>query len=159
MDKPHFVYVTYIASTPEKVWEALTSEQFTLQYWGGRRIRSAWKPGSAVEMLQEDGSIDWTGEVLQAEPPRLLAYTFDPLSDEEMPGFEGDRMDPNQPEKPSRVTFEIAPYLGQVRLTLTHDQFEPGSRVLAGISHGWPAILSSLKSLLELEKPLFPNWR
>lgn len=159
MDKPRFVYVTYIASTPEKVWEALTRGEFTCQYWGGRRIQSDWTPGAPVTHLKEEGSVDWKGKVLEAEPPRRLSYTFDPQNDDEMPDYEGERVDLNQRERPSRVTFEIDDYMGQVRLTLVHDEFEPESKVLQGISHGWPAILSSLKSLLERGSPLFPDWR
>lgn len=155
MDKPRFVYVSYIASTPEQVWKALTSEDFTRRYWGGRRIQSDWHQGSKVLHLKNDGTLDWQGEVLEATPPQRLSYTFDPQNDDEMPGFEGERIDLNDRERPSRVTFEIAEYLGQVRLTLVHDEFAPGSKVLPGISHGWPAILSSLKSLLENGRPLF----
>lgn len=159
MDKPQFVYVTYIDSTPEKVWKALTSGDFTSQYWGGRRIQSDWQAGSPVTHLKEDGSLDWQGKVLQAEPPHLLSYTFDPQADDEMPDFEGEHIDLENREQPSRVTFKIDEYMGQVRLSLVHDEFEPGSKVLQGISHGWPAILSSLKSLMERGSPLFPSWR
>jgi uncharacterized protein YndB with AHSA1/START domain len=148
MDKPRFVYVMYIATTPEKLWEALTSGEFTYHYWAGRRIQSDWKPGSPVQHITEDGSLDWQGLVLQADPPKLLSYTFD-----DQRGVE------NRRERPSRVTFELVPYMGHVKLTLTHDDFEPGSKILEGISVGWPAILSGLKSLLEGGKPLFPDWR
>ncbi|WP_437940620.1 SRPBCC family protein [Sorangium sp. So ce341] len=143
MSKPEFVYVTYIASTLDKVWEALTTGEFTRQYWGGRTIQSEWKPGAAVRHIKEDGSFDWEGEVLQAEPPKLLAYTFGNVLG----------------ERPSRVTFELAQSGAHVKLTLTHDQFEENSKVLPAISNGWPAILSSMKSLLETGKALYPEWR
>lgn len=159
MSKPQFVYVTYIDTTPEKLWEALTNGEFTRQYWGGRRIESDWQEGSVVRHLKEDGSLDWHGKVLAADPPRRLSYSFDPATDDEMPGYEGDRVDLNDPENASRVTFEITEHMGQLRLTLVHDQFEEGSKVLQGVSHGWPAILSSLKTLLERGEPLFPDWR
>ncbi|MCC5903661.1 MAG: SRPBCC family protein [Halomonas sp.] len=159
MAKPEFVYVIYIDTTLERVWKALTSSEFTRQYWGGRRIESDWETGAAVNLIKEDGSLDWSGKVLEADPPKRLSYTFDPAVDDEMPGYEGERVDLLDPEKPSRVTFEVAEYMGKVRLTLIHDQFEQGSKVLQGISVGWPAILSSLKSLLEHGEPLFPNWR
>lgn len=159
MKKPEFVYVTYIDTTPEKVWQALTNGEFTRQYWGGRSITSDWQEGSEVKHLQDDGSLDWAGKVLEANPPKRLSYTFDPATDDEMPGYEGDKVDLDNPEPPSRVTFEIDEFMGKVRLTLVHDQFEPGSKVLQGISVGWPAILSSLKSLLEQGEPLFPDWR
>jgi uncharacterized protein YndB with AHSA1/START domain len=159
MNKPEFVYVTYIATTADRVWEALTSGEFTRQYWGGRRIESDWQVGSDVKHLKEDGSLDWSGKVLDADRPKRLSYTFDPAADDEMPGYEGEKVDLDHPETPSRVTFEIAEYMGKIRLTLVHDQFEQGSKVLQGISVGWPAILSSLKSLLERGEPLFPDWR
>ncbi|AGP35608.1 SRPBCC family protein [Sorangium cellulosum] len=143
MSKPEFVYVTYIASTLDKVWEALTTGEFTRQYWGGRTIQSEWKPGSAVKHIKEDGSFDWEGEVLKAEPPKLLAYTFGNVLG----------------ERPSRVTFELAQLGAHVKLTLTHDQFAENSKVLPAISNGWPAILSSMKSLLETGKALYPEWR
>ncbi|MCE8039841.1 SRPBCC family protein [Halomonas sp. MCCC 1A11062] len=156
MNKPEFVYVTYIDTTPDKVWQALTNGEFTRQYWGGRSITSDWQVGSTVKHLKPDGSLDWAGEVLEADPPRRLSYTFDPSG--EMSGQKSEQTAQPQAEKPSRVTFEIEEYMGKVRLTLTHDRFEPGSKVLQGISVGWPAILSSLKSLLEKGEPLFPDW-
>lgn len=159
MTEPKFVYVTYIDSTPDKVWQALTKGEFTRQYWGGRRIESDWKEGSTVKLLKADNSLDWAGQVLEADPPKRLSYTFDPATDDEMPEYQGEKVDLEHPEPPSRVTFEVDEYMGKVRLTLVHDRFEPGSKVLQGISVGWPAILSSLKSLLEHGEPLFPNWR
>ncbi|MDP4537059.1 SRPBCC family protein [Alkalimonas collagenimarina] len=159
MASTEFVYVTYIDTTPEQLWQALTSAEFTRQYWGERGIESSWQVGAAVQLLKENGSLDWSGRVLEAAPPKRLSYTFDPASDDEMPGYQGERVDLTQPEKPSRVTFEIEPYMGKVKLTLTHDQFEPGSKVLPGISNGWPVILSGLKSLLESQAALFPDWR
>ncbi len=107
-----------------------------------------------MQSRSSNGSLDWRGEVLEADPPHRLSYTFTPENDDEMPEYEGEKVDLTAPEKPSRVTFEIAEYMGQVRLTLIHDQFEENSRVLQGISVGWPVILSSLKSLLEGGNPL-----
>lgn len=159
MAKPEFVYVTYIDTTQDKLWQALISGEFTRQYWGGRTIESDWKKDSPVKHIKEDGTLDWSGKVLEADPPKRLSYTFDPAVDDEMPDYQGEKIDLNHPEKPSRVTFEIDKYMGKVRLTLTHDQFEEGSKVLQGISLGWPAILSGLKSLLERNEPLFPDWR
>lgn len=159
MTATDFVYVTYIDTTPEQLWQALTSAEFTRQYWGQRGIQSSWQTGDTVQLLKEDGSLDWSGRVLEATPPKRLCYTFDPATDDEMPGYQGARVDLTQPEKPSRVTFEIEPYLGKVKLTLIHDQFEPSSKVLPGVSNGWPVILSGLKSLLEGKSSLFPDWR
>lgn len=159
MDNSKFTYVIYIDTTPAELWEALTQGDFTRQYWGGRQIRSEWLEGSVVEHVKEDGSIDWCGKVLVAEPNTKLSYTFDAQCDDELPDYEGERVDLENREPPSRVTFEIADYMGRVRLSLVHDQFPMGSKVLQGISLGWPAILSSLKSLMETKQPLFPQWR
>lgn len=139
MDKPEFVYVTYIATTPEKLWEALTGSEFIRQYWFGREVESDWRPGSPVVYRYDEGrKLDFTGEVLSSEPPRLLSFTFAPHTGDGAPR-----------ERPSRVTYEIEPMDSMVKLRVTHDDFEPGSKVLAGVSNGWPAILSGLKSLLE----------
>lgn len=143
MEKPSFVYVTYIATTPEKLWQALTDGEFTPQYWGGRRIESTWRVGSPVKHVREDGGVDWQGEVLQSDPPRLLSYTFHMLISEKH-GSEG----------PSRVTFELEPMGSVVKLTLTHDNFESEKPTHETTRHGWPAIMASLKSLLETGNPL-----
>lgn len=143
MDRPAFVYVTYIATTPEKLWTALTDGEFTRRYWGGRRIQSDWKVGSPVSHVREDGGIGWQGKVLQSERPRLLSYTFHMQISEEHRG-----------ERPSRVIFELHSMGSVVKLTLTHDELESDSATLATTRHGWPAIMSSLKSLLETGSPL-----
>jgi uncharacterized protein YndB with AHSA1/START domain len=143
MDKAKFVYVSYIATTPEKLWRALTSGEFTRQYWGGRRIQSDWQIGSAVKHVREDGGIDWDGQVLVAEPPRRLSYTFHMQISEE-----------HRAERPSRVTFELEPLGSVVKLVLTHEELEQAKATSGTTQHGWPAILSSLKSLLETGKPL-----
>ncbi len=137
MTKPNFVYVTYIRTTPEQLWQALTDGAFTERYWFGRRIESDWKVGGRVTLWHE-GKVSDSGEVLECDPPRRLSYSFRVEFVEEM-----------RREPPSRVTFELEKLGAHVKLTLTHDRFEPGSKVLAGISTGWPMILSSLKSLLE----------
>lgn len=150
MSENSFVYVIYIAATPEKVWEALTSGEFTQQYWAGRRIQSDWQAGSPVRLVKEDGGLDWHGEVLAAEPPKLLSYTFNVDDDDcECEFSEHDTQAGLATEKASRVTLELTPMNKQVKLTVTHDQFEPGSAVLKGVSQGWPGILSNLKTLLE----------
>jgi uncharacterized protein YndB with AHSA1/START domain len=143
MEKPTFVYVTLINTTPEKLWEALTTPEFTEQYWGGRQIQSDWTKGAPVRFIKPDGGIDLKGEVLQADPPRLLAYTWTCRP-----------RDGGPPETATRVTFEIAVTLGVTRLTITHDGFESGSKGFHEISQGWPAILNNLKTLLETGTPL-----
>jgi uncharacterized protein YndB with AHSA1/START domain len=159
MDKPAFVYVTYIATTPEKLWTALTTGDFSRQYWAGRRIQSEWTPGAPVRTLKDDGTIDWQGEVLAADPPKLLSYTFEVQEDPNRRDLAGNPVAHSRRERPSRVTFEIEQFMGRVKLTLTHDEFEPGTEVLGRVSRGWPAVLSGLKSVLEGGGVLFPNWQ
>jgi uncharacterized protein YndB with AHSA1/START domain len=144
MDKPKFVYVTYITATPEKVWNALRDGQMTKQYWGNRINDSDWKVGSKWRHRDIDDAslVDIVGKVVESDPPRRLVITWAKPKDEA------------RPEAYSRVTFELQPLESMVRLTVTHEDFEPGSDMLAGISYGWPIVLSSLKTLLETGKPL-----
>ena len=137
MPKPEFIYVTYIKTTPEKLWEALTNGEFTRQYWFDTEVRSDWKVGSPLALVMGGKTTD-TGEILEADRPRRLAYTFKHELDEEM-----------RKEPATRVVFTLEPYGDLVKLTVTHEGFGVGSKLLDGISKGWPAILSSLKSLLE----------
>jgi uncharacterized protein YndB with AHSA1/START domain len=141
MSKPEFVYVTYIETTPEKLWHALTDGDFTERYWFGARLESDWKVGSRFAMVR-DGTVGDAGEVLECDPPRRLSYTFVNLSER------------YRDERPARATFVLEPYGKLVKLTLTHEGFDQGSRMLPAISKGWPAILSSLKSILETGRPL-----
>ena len=142
MSKPEFVYVTYIETTAEKLWQALTDGDFTERYWFGVRLKSDWKVGSSFEMVRDDGSVSDAGKVVECDPPRRLAYTFLNLSDKYKNEF------------PALATFELEPYGKLVKLTLTHQGFSDGSKFLPGVSRGWPAILSSLKSMLETGQPL-----
>jgi uncharacterized protein YndB with AHSA1/START domain len=142
MPKPEFVYVTYIETTPEKLWQALTDGDFTERYWFGARLKSDWKVGSAFEMVRSDGTVSDAGKVVEVDPPRRLAYTFVNLSDKYKNEF------------PALATFVLEPYGKLVKLTLTHEGFSEGGLMLAGISKGWPAILSGLKSMLETGQPL-----
>ncbi len=144
MDKPEFVYVTYILTTPEKLWKALIDGESTKQYWFRHRNASDWKPGSKWEHQDYDDprKVDIVGKVLESDPPRRLVITW------------ADPANANAEEKHSRVTFEIEPLEEAVRLTVTHDRLEPGSAMLHGISKGWPLVLASLKSFLETGRPL-----
>lgn len=143
MSKPKFVYVTYINTTPEKLWSALTSGEFTEKYWFGSRIQSEWKVGSPFKILTGVAGKDWQGEVLQCEPPRLLSYAF--------------RVSGGS-EHLTRVAFQLEQQGPVVKLTLTHDELdEKDEKFYAGISQGWPAVLSNLKSLLEGGRPLVPR--
>jgi uncharacterized protein YndB with AHSA1/START domain/DNA-binding transcriptional ArsR family regulator len=133
---PTFVYVTYIRATAEQVWQALTDADLTAQYWGHANV-SDWQPGSTWEHRLGDasGAVEKVGRVIEAEPPTRLVFTF------EVPGDE-------PPGGPSVVTFLVEPHQDIVRLTVTHENL-PDQRMLDGISHGWPAVLANLKSLLE----------
>jgi uncharacterized protein YndB with AHSA1/START domain len=144
MNEPKFVYVTYIATTPEKLWQALTDGAFTERYWFGTRIESDWTLGARVRFLRDDTVSDY-GVVLECEPPRRLSYSWRVEFHEEF-----------RHERPSRVTFEIepmAPRMGgrrsEVKLTVIHDDFDAGSKVFRAISGGWSLVLASLKSFLE----------
>ncbi len=135
--KPKFVYVIYIASTVEKVWQALTDPKLTEQYWFDYRIKSDWKAGSHY-VVDKDGVPPFDkGIVLECDPPRRLSYTWHPQYQHVL----------HEPH--SRVTFELVPFDDEVQLTVIHDEFEAGSKVFESISGGWPKVLSSLKSLLE----------
>jgi uncharacterized protein YndB with AHSA1/START domain len=141
MSKPEFVYVTYIETTPEKLWEALTDSAFSKRYWFGTEVRSDWTVGSAFALVT-DGNTSDTGTILEADRPRRLCYTFKHELYEAMR------------EPATKVAFTIEPYGDLVKLTVTHEDFIEGSKLVDAISNGWPAILSSLKSLLETGKPL-----
>jgi uncharacterized protein YndB with AHSA1/START domain len=141
MSKPEFIYVTYIETTPEKLWEALTHSEFSRRYWWDTKVLSDWKVGSPFA-LEWRGKVTDTGVVIEADRPRRLSYTWSNTSEE----FRN--------ERPSRVTFVLEPHGTLVKLTLTHDDFEDGSKMLQGVSKGWPAIMSSLKSMLESGRAL-----
>lgn len=142
MDKPKFVYVTYITTTPEKLWKALMDGEMTKQYWWNHINVSNWKVGSKWKHQNGDSGVaDIVGRVVEITPPRRLVLTWtDPANEA-------------REDKHSRVTFEIEPFPGAVRLTVIHDELEPGSEMLRSISAGWPKVLSSLKTLLETGRP------
>ncbi|WP_406420083.1 ArsR/SmtB family transcription factor [Streptomyces sp. NBC_01614] len=136
-DKPTYVYVTYIESTAEKVWDALTDADLTAAYWGHSNV-SDWRTGSRWEHVRTDGSgvADVVGTVVESERPGRLVTTW------VAPDEEG------QDDKYSRVTFDIQQHAGIVRLTVTHEDL-PDESARADVASGWPAVLSNLKSLLE----------
>jgi len=137
-EKTSFVYVTYIRSTPEKVFEAITKPEIARRYWGHENV-SDWKPGSAWQHVRanEQRTVELIGKVVEATPPTRLVITWANASQAA------------DPASTSRVTFDVAAYEDMVRLTVTHDELEAGSGMAKGIQQGWPIVLSSLKSLLE----------
>lgn len=159
MNKPEFVYTTYIRTTPERLWQGLTEPSFTRRYWGTALI-SDWQVGSAVTWEHADVTITDPGQVvLESDPYRRLSYTWHTFTREfgEAVGLDDGTTAQLARERRSKVTFEIED-LGQlVKLTVVHDGFEPGSTVLSMISEGWPHILSSLKTLLETGEVLPPG--
>jgi uncharacterized protein YndB with AHSA1/START domain len=142
--KPKTVYVTYIAATPEKVWQALTDPEFSKRYFFGFAVHVEPRTGGAFRILYPDGRVHGSGEVVEWSPPRRLSCTW-LISG--MPPFDG------LPE--CIVTYDIAPSGEAVRLTMTesHARDDPDD-ILAGGRSGWPAILSNLKSLLDTGKTM-----
>ena len=139
MDKPTFAYVIYISTSPEKLWNALIDAEMTRKYWQHENV-SDWQPGSKWEHRRSDKerTLKLVGKVVESSPPRRLVLTW---------AFP---VDGAGEEKHSRVTFEIEPIGDVVRLTVTHDRLEPDSEMLQRITKGWPKVLTSLKSLMEV---------
>ena len=133
-----FVYVTYIRSTPVKVFAAITKPEIARRYWGHENV-SDWNPGSKWEHVRanDERTVQVVGKVIEVSPPRRLVITWANASQA------------SDPASHSRVTFAIEDYDNMVRLTVTHDELEAGSEMAKGISKGWPIVLSSLKSFLE----------
>ena len=138
MAKSTYVYVSYIRTTPEKLWMALTDQEFMKQYWFGMHCESRWTAGSPWRMVTADGRIMDSGEILEAEPQRRLVIRW---------------LHQNRPELKvegeARCTIEMEPYGNAVKLTITHTIEREPSKLIDAVSSGWPAIISNLKSLLE----------
>jgi uncharacterized protein YndB with AHSA1/START domain len=166
MPETTFVYSTYIKTTPEQLWKALTEPAFTLRYWG-EALHSDWAVGSKILwQAGPDGEPEDRDQVvLEYEPHRRLSYTwhaFQPAHAEFF-GWSDERLAELQEERPSRVTFAIEPAGSKVKLTVTHDDFEPGSVMLQAISGqlpksgGWPELLADLKTFLETGEAAIPE--
>jgi uncharacterized protein YndB with AHSA1/START domain len=156
MSKPNFVYTTYIRTTPQRLWRALTEPAFTRRYWGVV-LESEWEPGSTLTWTQNGVTIaDPEQLVLESEPYRHLVYTWHTFTAEwaEMAGFDDARLGTMAAEPRSKVTFNLEPVGDTVKLTVIHDGFPPGSAVPSSVSEGWPELLSRLKTLLETGEPL-----
>jgi uncharacterized protein YndB with AHSA1/START domain/DNA-binding transcriptional ArsR family regulator len=151
-----FVYKTYIKTTPEQLWQAITDPTFIRRYWG-IELNSDWNVGSTITWEVEGVTIaDPEQVVLVADPPRRLAYTWHTVTPEfgAAVGGSEEEVAAMAAERRSNVTFDIEPAGQLVKLTVTHRGFEPGSAILAGVTDGWPGILASLKTLLETGEPL-----
>jgi uncharacterized protein YndB with AHSA1/START domain len=136
-----FVYVTYIATTPQEVWDALIKGELTRQYWKHENV-SDWRPGSKWQHVADDGkrTVKLVGEILESVPNKRLAMTW------------GEVVAAADKSKHSRVAIDIEAVGDMVRLTITHDELTPEMRLK--ITQGWPRVLSSLKSFLETGRPL-----
>ena len=139
MARSTFVYVTYIRTTPEKLWSALTRDvDFMKQYWFGTHCDSQWTPGSSWKMVSPDGSVTDAGKIVEAEPPRRLVIRWQHQKKPEL-AAEGE----------SLCTIELEPSGTAVKLSIVHTIEREPSTLITAVSGGWPKILSNLKSLLE----------
>lgn len=153
MEKTEFVYATFIRTTPEKLWEALTNGDFSEKYWFGFRIELELKAGGNVRIhppkgMEEHGQ--HAGKVLVCEPCRKLVYTW---AQNDTPEIAKKR------DGLSRVTYELTPMGQMVKFRLLHenllpDDVEKNPSTFRGVNNGWPAVISSLKSLLETGEPI-----
>ncbi len=149
MNDLRITYVCYIATTAQKLWEALTSPEVLRSNWG--KIESEWTKGSRVTEVDDSGKVLWKGEVRRSEPPHVLSYTFDVTS---------------SGEPPTDVTFEVGPPVSPiaqgaevVQLRITQAGFEENSKLAAGCARAWPEILSSIKTYVETGRPLGFAWK
>jgi uncharacterized protein YndB with AHSA1/START domain len=134
-----FVYVTYIRTSPEKLWDALTKPEFTRKYWFGSALESSWEQDAAWQLRSShDGRLTDSGKVAEIDKPRRLVLSW---RNEFVPEMTA--------EGYSRATFELEKQGDTVKLTVTHEIDKKDSKLIKGVSGGWPIILASLKSLLE----------
>jgi uncharacterized protein YndB with AHSA1/START domain len=143
MSSPKHVYEIYIRTTPQKLWEAITSPAFTRQYFYGTAVESEWKAGAAIRHRNPDGTPALEGKILEVDPPRKLVTTFSAVHN---PQAKNDRA--------SRVTWEITKLGDACKLVLTHDDFDGETATYKMVGSGWNPILSGLKTLLETGEPL-----
>ena len=134
-----FVYVTYIRTTPERLWSALTTPEFMRQYWFDCSIATDWKRGSAWKLQFKDGRVADSGTIVEIDPPKRLVLEW---RNEWSPELNA--------EGNARCTMELEPGDGAVKLTVTHAMARPQSKLIDAVGGGWPKILSNLKSLLEI---------
>ncbi|HXR38256.1 MAG TPA: SRPBCC family protein [Terracidiphilus sp.] len=143
MAESQFLYVAFIRTTPEKLWQALIDPEFTRRYWFATAQESEWRAGSAWCIRFADGRVADSGEVVEIEPARRLVLKWRHEIQPELTA-----------EGYSRMTFELAQQGEMVKLTVLHEMDVKDSKFIGAVSGGWPIILSSLKSLLETGEPL-----
>jgi uncharacterized protein YndB with AHSA1/START domain len=143
MADSRFVYVTYIRTTPEKLWQALIDPEFTRRFWCETWQDCEWKPGATWRIMTPDGRVADSGEILEIDPQKKLVLSW---RNELFPDMRA--------EGHSRLTYELEAKGEAVKLTLIHEIDKADSKLIDATSSGWPAILSSLKSLLETGEPL-----
>lgn len=148
MAKSTFVYVTYIRTTPEKLWSVLTDPESFREYWFGMRMESKWTKGSPWKMVASDGSVYDTGEIAEAEAPRRLVLRWRHQLKPEL-----------KAEGPSLCTIELEPSGGAVKLSITHSIDRDSSQFLEAVTIGWPKVISNIKSLLETGSIALPELR
>jgi uncharacterized protein YndB with AHSA1/START domain len=146
MARSTFVYVTYIRTTPDRLWSALTDAEFMTQYWFGMHCDSQWTPGSAWRLVSPNGEVLDAGEIVEADPPRRLVIRWRHQNKAELKA-EGD----------SLCTMELEPNGPAVKLSITHTIERDASKLITAVSGGWPKILSNLKSLLETGSPVLQD--
>jgi len=138
MARSTYVYVSYIRTTPEKLWSALTDGEFMKQYWFGMHAESEWRPGASWRLVSGGGEVFDSGEVIEADPPRRLVIRWHNQHRPEL-----------RAEGPSRCTMELETSGTAVKLTITHTIERDASKLIEAVAGGWPKVVSNLKSLLE----------
>ena len=147
MPRSTFVYVTYIRTTPQKLWSALTEDvEFMKQYWFGMHCESQWTAGSSWRMVHPDGRVLDDGEIIEADPPRRLVVRWQHQDKPEL-----------KTEGPSLCTMELEPSGPAVKLSITHTIEHESSKLIEAVSNGWPQVISNLKSLLETGSAVLNN--
>lgn len=138
--KDRFLYVIYIRSTPEQIWQALIDPALNRQFWFGMHQESDWTVGAPWKIVGDEGKVWDDGAIQVYQPPKKLVIGWTHRVRPELTA-----------EGESRCTIVLEPVDGQVKLTLTHEIDVANSQFVQAVSNGWPAILSALKSLLELQ--------
>jgi len=139
MARSTFVYVTYINTTHQKLWSALTDDsEFMKQYWFGVHCVSQWSKGSPWKMVSPEGKILDSGEIIESDPPRRLVIRWQHQNKPEL-----------KAEGESRCTIELEPFAGSIKLSIIHTIERDASKLIEAVSGGWPKIMSNLKSLIE----------